>query len=151
MSRLIAISIFVSIFITIGCGSEKTFFPDDPDISYIAIGNGGGFTGKITVYYLLNNGEVYKGSEFTNEFTLIGKIDKSMVKQQWKNYEELHLSSVQINDPGNYYYFMEFKSGNQQNKMVWQELGPEHGLILTTYNNLNNTINNISNTYKSQK
>jgi hypothetical protein len=134
-----------------GCGSNKPFAPDDPNQTYIALGNGGGFTGKTTTYYILNNGQVYKGSDFSNEFSQIGKINKRAVAQNWSTYNNLPNEAIQINNPGNYYYFLEFKQGNKINRMVWQELTEDAALIQTMYSNLNNTINKITKERKVKK
>ncbi len=55
-----------------------------------------------------------------NTFTTCGKVSENTTRQIFNNYQKLKLDSVRMNNPGNVYYFIEYKSGGHvSNRIVW--------------------------------
>ena len=93
------------------------FNPETFESPYIVFGNGGGFTGQVKTYYLTNKGNLYAANH--NQFTLLGKADKNVTAQIFSNYETLGLKGLDLNEPGNKYYFLEYKSKDSNHALKW--------------------------------
>jgi hypothetical protein len=89
------------------------------DIIYF--GNGGGFSGIETTYALLESGDVYKKKGLQDEFVFITRLKPNETKQIFLNYEFLGLSSIEFNEPGNTYSFIEFSNPNTKHKLTWDK------------------------------
>ncbi len=96
---------------------EKVFNPETFESPYIVFGNGGGFTGQVKTYYLTNKGDLYLADHEQN--TLLGKVDKKITSQIFSNYDDLGLKSLDLNEPGNRYYFLEMKSKDSNHTLKW--------------------------------
>lgn len=141
MQRSILLTLVAFYALFVSCTTKKIFSPKDDSSQYIATGNGGGFTGKITKYYFLDNGEVYQDSELTNAFEKVAEVSENMVTQQWRAYAQFGLKYTNLNQPGNFYYILEFKQKNAQpHTFIWQELDETEHLIATIFQNLNNAV-----------
>jgi hypothetical protein len=134
------LSLFFYLLTMLGCQSNRIFIPGNYQGKYIAVGNGGGFTGKTTIYYLLDDGKIYKGSDFSNEFVHLGSLGKSFSMQQWEIYNQQNLADRELNDPGNFYYFLEFRNVKNTKKYVWHNIEQDHEIIETIYLNINRKI-----------
>ncbi len=100
------------------CKSSKPVFnPDDTKKDFLIFGNGGGFTGQVTKYYLTKDGDVYQQSGDTTE--LRGTVIKSVSAQIFTNFNSLGLNQLSINEPGNRYFFVELKEGNSKVSLTW--------------------------------
>jgi len=80
---------------------------------YLVAGSGGGFSGQIIQYHVLNNGNVYRSESLKKESSLFKTLSKKEAKSIFKKLKELHLEKIDFNHPGNMSYFIEqHKKGN---------------------------------------
>lgn len=115
------------------CKSTQYTPKDFPD-AQIIFGSGGGFTGAVTEYTLLENGQLFKGNSLRDEFVSLKKIKKDVVKQMFKNYDFLNIGAETINDPGNLYYFIQFKDKDkQERKITWNDQSAVSDNVKTYY------------------
>ncbi len=117
------ITLFASLItiMSFSCKSTKYTPTDFPD-AQITFGSGGGFTGAVTNYTLLENGQLFKRSSLNKEFLALHKIKSDVVEQMFKNYEFLKIGEETINDPGNLYYFIQFKDKDKkEHKITWND------------------------------
>jgi len=115
------------------CKSTKYTPTDFPD-SQITFGSGGGFTGAVTDYTLLENGQLFKRSSLKNEFLALHKVKKDVVKQMFKNYEFLNIGQETINEPGNLYYFIQYKDKDKkEHKITWNDQSAVSENVKTYY------------------
>jgi len=92
----------------------------------IIVGKGGGVTGAVTEYQLLSSGAIMKKNGLTSELTEVKKIsaeDLAVVKQKFDN---LNLSTVNYNKPGNIYYYIGNQTGLKMHRVTWA--GPDEAL-----------------------
>jgi len=103
----------------------------------IIFGSGGGITGAVTEYALLENGALFSKKGIQGEFKTYTKADKAITAQLFKNIEFLELKEVQVNKPGNRYYYISFKDQSGEHQITWsnQEAIPDK--VKTFYNILN--------------
>jgi len=84
----------------------------------ISFGSGGGFTGAVDSYFLLQNGQFFT-KPMGGDYQELPAPDKDFVTQLFKNYEILGLADINIEQTGNKYQFINFKSGQNEHKIVW--------------------------------
>lgn len=113
---------FICIFflVIISCKTNKPLeLPHNTNQRVISVGAGGGFTGVGTTYHLLEDGNLYRNGLNDTSFYHVTKLDQTMVKQQFGNYDMMKLGEVQYDLPGNRYYFLEMKNGSKRHKIQW--------------------------------
>lgn len=121
--------------------SKQVFDPMTSDKKYLKFGTGGGFTGKVLTYYILEDGSVY--TKIGEEVTKIGNAGKQMTTQVFANYETLGLHKVSLNEPGNKYSFIEKSNGEEKNMIQWGKEPLENTNIDTYFAILMNIVKNI--------
>lgn len=93
----------------------------------IYFGNGGGFAGMEFTYALLENGDLYKKKSVEDKFSFITRLSADATKQIFSNYEFLGIPAMQLNEPGNTYFFIEFSNPSEKHKLVWSgQAAPDH-------------------------
>lgn len=121
MAKLLiaAFSLLVVIVIASSCKTTK-YTPTDFPNEQITFGSGGGFSGLVTDYTLLSNGQLFKRSSTDNIFVELKKVKKDAAAQSFKNYRFLGIDKLSSDAPGNLYYFIQYKGkDNKEHKLVW--------------------------------
>ncbi len=91
----------------------------------IIFGSGGGFSGKVTEYTLLSNGEFYKGTN-TDQVYAFKHKQNARVEQIFNSYKELNFGNLDINRSGNIYNFIvRYKEGEASHKIQWGDYDTE--------------------------
>lgn len=85
----------------------------------IYFGNGGGFSGLETTYGLMESGDLYKKKNLGDEYTFLTRLKSDDVKQIFLNFEFLGLATMQLNEPGNTYSFIEISNSEKKHKLTW--------------------------------
>lgn len=88
---------------------------------FIEIGSGGGFTGVDSKYRLMESGMLYFSSSLTDSFSYIGKMNKELTKTFFDNYDVMNFHSVDLDHPGNRYFYIDYSDGEDQHKIVWTD------------------------------
>lgn len=135
----------------VGCGilfligNCKTvpFQPESYRDDYLVIGNGGGYTGIETSFYITTNGDVFRHSGRDTIFQKMPRINQKIVKQAIGSIDQLNLIDYQFQNPGNVYKFLSMNIEGKSNKVVWgdnqQEVSPA---IANIYRLLNQSLQN---------
>lgn len=93
------------------CITHKTI--EKTGIEEISFGSGGGFTGEVKTYKLSSNGKLFeKGVE-------IKKLESKPTLQFFNQAKQL--KDIDYNKPGNMYSFLEIKTKNKTNRIVWSD------------------------------
>ncbi len=101
------------------CKSSK-LLPPEYKGSQLHFGQGGGFTGGVTYYTLLDDNRLFQKGLSDSSFTFVTTWDKGFTRQMFDNYKSLQLDEVQYYHPGNLYYFIEYHSpGNEPHRITW--------------------------------
>jgi hypothetical protein len=136
---LVIISLFISFFGLMSCASKKQVFDPQADKKdYIYFGNGGGFTGAVTKYYLTSDGNIYM--EAAIEYKKIASVPADNAKQFFINYTSLGMDKTILNEPGNRYFFIGRESQDQSNMLKWGKNPVVSPNIETMYNILMNMV-----------
>lgn len=97
----------------------QDYTPYDYDGEILVFGKGGGFTGQSIEYSLLSNGQIFSGTQKEGIVDELRRIDKKEVNQIFANYHTFDFNSLDINKPGNTYYYLTFRSEGSDHKIQW--------------------------------
>lgn len=123
------------LFFTIGCHPDKDF-PTRFKGEMIRFGQGGGFSGAVTEFVLLDDGRLFQKPWRDTSVVFMVRWEKKFTDQIFNNYKTLDLKNLTYNEPGDLYYFIDYQSGdNPHHRIVWGKPGfhPEENLV-TYYN-----------------
>lgn len=116
MKQTIVLLLFL-VGLTTACGPQGVLY--EYQDTQIIFGSGGGFTGQVTEYHLDARGNLSMFEGLTDTQTSLGKIKKSDLKKIYKTLSELNLSKININQPGNMYYFIKEVDSSATNEVIW--------------------------------
>ncbi|HMO41174.1 MAG TPA: hypothetical protein PKC76_18175 [Saprospiraceae bacterium] len=113
--------LLLALLVLASCKSQRYTPAQMPD-NQVIFGDGGGFTGAVTRYILLENGQLFKHYSLDDSMTDLGSISKREARAYFKEIENLQLAQKQISQPGNVYYFLEYRSGDQTARSTWGDV-----------------------------
>ncbi|MFK7978792.1 MAG: hypothetical protein AB8G86_02320 [Saprospiraceae bacterium] len=116
MKNLLCLFFITAFFIQSSC--QKYTIDNLPD-TQIHFGEGGGITGAITEYCLLKNGQLFDKKHFTEDFKSLKKIKKRIAKKSFKKCKKMNIESINLNNPGDKYYFITYQAGKINHKVTW--------------------------------
>jgi len=117
MKITILLSTILLAMVTIfACNTTKYTADELPDKQFY-FGNGGGFTGAVNEYMLLDNGQLFKHD--SGEYTELPKVKKKKAAELFKTYYDLKLDELQFRRPGNMYYFLRMKDKDTEYYTSW--------------------------------
>jgi hypothetical protein len=124
--------------IAASCSHTKEF-PEKYGRNQLHFGQGGGFTGMVTYFVLLEDGRLFQRQLRDSTYTYIyaDKWNQDFVTQMFSNYKLSHFEQLTYYEPGDLYYFIEYHSGKETiHKVAWGRPGfrPDNNLV--TYYNL---------------
>lgn len=114
-------SLFIFIISLLSFGSCKTgqITPEKYERSKVYFGNGGGFTGELREFCMLDNGDVYQINPSSREATLRDSKGKSLAKSIFKNIENMKLKQYKYDKPGNMYCWVKYHTESDSTYLIW--------------------------------
>ena len=100
------------------CKATK-YTPDKLPAHQLIFGDGGGFAGIETSYTLLDNGQVFKQTGMSGAFQELKPIHRKQAKAFFEKANALHLYKLDIDKPGNLYYFIREITAQLDSKVTW--------------------------------
>lgn len=91
------------------CCAPGKEFPQKYKGTQLHFGQGGGFTGAVDYFVLFDDGRLFKRAPLDSTYTYMEKWDAPFVHQMFDNIQTLHLDQIQYYEPGDKYYFIQFK------------------------------------------
>ncbi|MFK7810854.1 MAG: hypothetical protein AB8B59_00070 [Maribacter sp.] len=116
MRPILIISLFLIALSS--CKSQHYTIDDLPETQLI-FGRGGGVTGEVTTYTLLENGQLFYHNSLTKENTEMKSLSKKEATSCFQKMDSLKLSEMNFNYPGNLYYFLEEVNGDEKYRVTW--------------------------------
>lgn len=107
------------LLVFMGCSTTRYTNPTEYPDARINFGHGGGFSGMIIEYALLDNGQLLKKTNQVDSFEMVTTIDKNQTTQLFDNYKFLNIENLQYNQPGNMYNFIHFHHLDSEHKITW--------------------------------
>ncbi|HHH49751.1 MAG TPA: hypothetical protein ENK52_02095 [Saprospiraceae bacterium] len=97
----------------------KTYTPESFTKKKINFGSGGGFTGQVTEYCLLENGQLFVKKNTTEEYISLKSISKKKTKKLFSTLDSLQLEKIEHNQPANMYHFLSVSDQKNSHRLVW--------------------------------
>lgn len=117
MKKLLLLA-FLALFFFTQCKVVK-YTPDKLPTKQIIFGEGGGFTGIETSYTLLENGQIFKQVGVENTYQELKSIKPKTAKGIFEKLHSLQLYKMDIDKPGNLYYFLQEVNETIDSRVVW--------------------------------
>ena len=109
----------------VSCKSSK-MGPDSYEKPQIRFGSGGGFTGAITTYALLESGKLYEHNSMgVDTFQLVLEVPKDRTKEIFAEVGNSGLDSTNYTSYGNFYHFLEWREGADSSRITWANNDPK--------------------------
>jgi hypothetical protein len=107
------------------------YTPDKLPVRQLIFGNGGGFAGIETTYILLDNGQIFKQVGVDSNYQELKPVNRKKAKELFENAKTLQLFKLDIDRPGNLYYFVRDISEQLDSKVTWGagDYFPPQGLV----------------------
>jgi len=122
MKSFYVFGIFLSVSILLSNCKTPVYTPDNWPEKSLQFGHGGGVTGEVINYYLLENGQMFKQRSMKGIKEELASIDKKKAVTYFERADALGIVDLKIKEPGNIYYFIEYGG----NKIVWGNI--EHAM-----------------------
>ncbi len=127
----------ISCWLFSGC---KTYKPDSLPSKQLVFGSGGGMTGAVKEYILLENGQLFTRNSLTDKTEELSKVSKKEAKALYKEYEA-SIKELAHDEPGNLYYFLNMKSDStKEHKLIWSGQGGAPDAAKTFYDALTKLV-----------
>ena len=107
------------LMLALGLNGCKTHQPDNLPPTQLRFGSGGGFTGALTEYVLLENGQVFVSKSLEANHQLLGKVKKAKAKALFKSWESQPFAKEEFQHPGNMYYFVSMAKDGEDHRLSW--------------------------------
>lgn len=105
-------------------------------------GSGGGYTGKETMYALLENGQIFLRENTAGKFTETAGAKPKRAKALYNLAETLGLAKIEFEHPGNTYKFIEVLNGDSAHRISWgMKNNPVNPQIEGLFRQLNELVN----------
>lgn len=105
-------------------GCTRTIATNELPATQIVFGHGGGFTGKVHEYALLENGYILRIQKDSATQRIVEKIGKKKAATYYAAVDSMRLHTWLYDVPGNIYHYIILKrEGKKDNKIVWDGSG----------------------------
>lgn len=115
--KYLASFLLLSIFTVTACKTTK-YSLTNPPANTISFGDGGGFAGIETGFTILENGQIFKHNSL-GDTTELEPIKKKEAEQHYEKFKGLRLTQLDIQQPGNLYYFIKFTTSEIAHDVTW--------------------------------
>ena len=85
----------------------------------IRFGSGGGITGAVTTYYLLENGRLYQHTSSPDTMVFIQRLSADKRRAYFERIEALNLPTKAVMQPGDLYRFLEYRTNTDSTRATW--------------------------------
>lgn len=113
------IKLLAALLLALSFYSCKTYQPDNLPDTQLRFGQGGGFTGAVTEYLLLENGQIFVREELEGAYQSLGKVKRARAKALFEQWVTGSFSEKEFQHPGNMYYYVNRVDGSQAHRLTW--------------------------------
>lgn len=110
--------------ITTSCKNQK-YSLQQGSPSMIRFGNGGGFTGAVTKYTLMDNGQLFKEESLMDTVIVLNRVKRKATKSLFEQMSAMNENLLGTENPGNQYFFLEWINPDGTVKTTWGASGME--------------------------
>jgi hypothetical protein len=102
--------------------NRTTYTSGNFPAEYLTFGKGGGYSGELTTYFILPNGQVFHTSGLSADTLAHAPIGKRSAKSLLDRFSSLGLDTLEFNHPGNMYRFVGKHSQDKVLKLTMGDL-----------------------------
>jgi hypothetical protein len=102
----------------LGCKSKKVK-ADQLPAETITFGSGGGFTGQVQAYVLLENGQLFHRARIGGELKELEMVKKREAKACFEKARLIPWREIGEGEPDNVYHYIEYKTSDKAQKHTW--------------------------------
>lgn len=117
MKKLLPL-IAISVLLFTQCKVVK-YTPDKLPTKQVIFGEGGGFAGVESSYTLLENGQIFKQVGTESTYKELKAIKPKAAKEVYEKVNSLQLFKMDIERPGNMYYFLQDVNEAIDSRVTW--------------------------------
>lgn len=85
----------------------------------VVLGTGGGVAAALKEYKIYQTGKVELKDGLDGDFKEYGQLTKKETKMIYQNTEKIDLTNIDLNNPGNIYYFVEINRDEERKRVTW--------------------------------
>jgi len=108
------------LYINASCKEQKS-----KQMEKIIVGSGGGFTGITKEYIINKDGTVQFQQGDKKEAGNFGKLSKKQLHEIAKKSEAAGFQTLELNEPGNFYYYIEVNQKDKNHRVTWSNQNSE--------------------------
>jgi hypothetical protein len=142
--------LFFMVLFCYSCSKKGNDLVFNPTQNHLEFGNGGGFTGAVSSIYVLENGDVFRKATSDTTYVKVGRIDAKKAKQLFINYKSLGLGQMQLNEPGNRYYFISSVDKGEKHKLQWGKTELKNNSPELLYKIMNDMVKKLDENKQTQ-
>jgi hypothetical protein len=101
------------------CHTTKYTSPDSFPGKQVIVSEGGGFTGQVKEYILLENGQVFIKTVMPSSLTESEQIKTKSAGEVFERVAALNISAINFLHPGNMTYYLALKEGEKMQEIKW--------------------------------
>ena len=120
--KFLSILLLLTLCIILACSTPK-LSPIDYKGNQIHFGQGGGFTGNVNYYVILDDGRLFQKQLKDTSFSHLATWKRNFTHQLFTDYDQLELDTLAYSEPGNLYYFVEMHNEGKIHRSVWGKPG----------------------------
>lgn len=139
-NRIFILKLVMTALLTVllpGTHGAQKFRPEKYKKAILYFGHGGGFTGIVNTYALMENGRLFSQKSLSDKtFTQVTKLGRNQTAQIFSNYFFLGIPAIQLEDPGNIYKFVEYTRRQDRHRLTWGGKIPVPDNLTLFYSNL---------------
>ncbi len=137
MVQMTRIFIWLVLAGTVFSCRSSTDFSGSNHLDQLHFGQGGGFSGAVRYFVLVRDGKLFQRGQMDTSFTFISRWPADFTQQLFQSYQALRLDTVQLYEPGDLYYFIEYRAKSSgRHRIVWGRSGVPVPENITRYYNL---------------
>lgn len=135
-SRSSSLFALIVIICVLSCTQSREF-PGDKGGDQIHFGQGGGLSGVVNYFVLYDDGRLFQRGFRDSLFTYVDTWDDAFTSQLFSSYHALHLDTVEHYQPGDLYYFIDYRAkGKPVKPIAWGRPGHHPQENIVRYYNL---------------
>lgn len=119
---LLSLFLMMALLLVFSC-KTTTYTSENLPEKQLYFGSGGGFTGLVTEYLILENGQLFKVPS-PGQYEEMDRVKRKKAEAVYLDYNSLGFSDLIFNQPGNIYYFIRMVDGETENYISWSDQRP---------------------------
>jgi len=108
------------VYLGLSSCNPKSYSLSNLPAEQIIFGQGGGFTGAVNTYLLLDNGQLFQKKSFQSEdWEVLEPLRPRHGRKMFRKIRKIDQDSMGIKEPGNRYFFLHYINAESRFENTW--------------------------------